>query len=255
MTLNIKRTDRKWFLTPVKKNIYNYQMIEDGDRVAVGLSGGKDSSTLFYILSALQKQLPIKFDLVPITLTLGFDDMDITPLINFVSSLEEKLNIEPTLIAKIVFDIRQEKNPCALCANLRRGALYETAKKLNCNKVALGHHLDDAIETFFMNLIFNGQMGIFQPKSYLDRTDITLIRPLISLEESTIIKIVTTKNIPVVKNPCPANKKTKREEIKKLVSSLSEDYSDIRYKFLCAVQNVALENFWNKDQYTKPNIR
>ena len=253
VSLNIKRTDRKWFLTPVKKNIYTYQMIADGDRVAVGVSGGKDSSTLFYILSALQKQMPIKFDLVPITLTMGFDGMDITPLDNFVSSLDSKLHIEPTLIGKIVFDIRQEKNPCALCANLRRGALYEAAKKLNCNKVALGHHLDDAMETFFMNLIFNGQMGLFQPKSYLDRTDITLIRPLVSLEENTIIKIVENKNIPVIKNPCPANKKTKREEIKQLVSSLSKEYPDIRYKFFYAIQNVNLDNFWNPEHYTTDN--
>ncbi|MEW6623409.1 MAG: ATP-binding protein [Bacillota bacterium] len=248
-SLDIKRTDRKWFLTPVKKTIFQYHMIDHGDKIAVGLSGGKDSSTLFYILTFLQKQMPVKFELVPISLTLGFEDMDISPLRDFVSRLGNTLYIEPTLIGKIVFDLRQEKNPCALCANLRRGALYDTAKKLGCNKVALGHHLDDAIETFFMNLVFNGQMGIFQPKSFLDRKKITVIRPLITLEESSIISIAKAKKIPVVKNTCPANKKTKREEMKKLVSELSRSYPDIRYKFLCAAQNIQLENFWNEDQY------
>ncbi len=249
MELTIKKTDRKWFLTPVRKTISKYEQINDGDKIAVGLSGGKDSSALFYILTALKKEMPIKFDLVPITLTLGFDGMDINPLIDYVSQLGYELNVEETLIGKIVFDVRQEKNPCALCANLRRGALYQTAKQLGCNKVALGHHLDDAIETFFMNFIFNGQMSIFQPKSFLDRQKITLIRPMLALEENTIIKIVQSKNIPVVKNTCPANKKTKREEIKQLITNLSKSYPDIRYKFLHAVQNIKLEKFWNEDIY------
>jgi tRNA 2-thiocytidine biosynthesis protein TtcA len=249
MDFSVRKTDRKWFLTPIKRTIIKYNQISNGDKIAVGLSGGKDSSTLFYILTVLQRELKIDFNLIPITLDLGFENMDLNPLVKYVKELDHELYIEKTHIGRIVFEVRQEKNPCALCANLRRGALYETAKRLGCNKVALGHHLDDAIETFFMNLIFNGQFGIFQPKSFLDRKQITIIRPMIALEENKIKNIVKNKNIAVIENTCPANKKTKREEIKSLVSELSKKYPDIRYKFLTAAQNVNIESFWNDDQY------
>lgn len=249
MFLKVAKTDSKWFLTPVKKTILQYRMIEPGDRVAVGLSGGKDSSVLFYTLTILQKHLPFHFDLVPICLTLGLDHMDLSPLAELVENLGNKLHVKHTLIGKIVFEVRQEKNPCSLCANLRRGALYETAKALGCNKAALGHHLDDAIETFFMNLVFNGRMGTFQPKTYLDRKDITVIRPLICLEERTIQGIVRAKGIPVIQNTCPAYKKTKREEIKQLVNELSKRYPDIRQKFLVAAKNVDISRFWNPEDY------
>ncbi len=245
MDIRPVKTDNKKFLTPVKKAMQQYRMLEPRDRIAVGLSGGKDSSTLFYILTLLQRQLPFKFELIPITLTLGFENMDISPLKDYVDGLGNKLHIKATHIGRIVFDIREEKNPCALCANLRRGALYNTAKSLGCNKAALGHHLDDAIETMLMNLLFNGKLGVFQPKSYLDRRDITVIRPMIFLQEKTIESIVKAKGIPVIKNTCPANKKTKREEMKGLVEELSRRYPDIRYKFLHAVQNVELKDFWN----------
>ena len=246
MEIRPVKADNKKFLTPVKKAMQKYNMLEPGDRIAVGLSGGKDSSTLFYILTLLQKQLPLEFDLVPITLALGFDDMDISPLEKFVNDLGSRLHIKPTQIGRIVFDVRNEKNPCSLCANLRRGALYNTAKSLGCNKAALGHHLDDAIETLLMNLVFSGRLGVFHPKSYLDRRDITVIRPMIFLEEKTIGKIVKSRNIPVIENTCPANKNTKREEMKMLVDRLSRQYPDIRYKFLHAIQSVNPDDFWNK---------
>lgn len=247
MTIKVKKTDNKWFLTPVKRAVAEYGMIQEGDRIAVGLSGGKDSSTLFYIMTILQQQLPFHFELVPICLTLGFENMDISPLAEYVEKLGSKLYVKSTLIGKVIFDVRQEKNPCSLCANMRRGALYDAAKSLGCNKAALGHHLDDAFETFMMNLIFNGRMGTFQPRTYLDRRDITVIRPMLYLEERSIQNIVKTKGIPVIKNTCPVNKKTKREEMKNLISQLSINYPDIRYKFLNAVKNVELTNFWNTD--------
>ncbi len=175
--------------------------------------------------------------------------MDISLLKKFIASLDAELHVENTFISKIIFDIRREKNPCALCANLRRGALYNVAQSLNCNKVALGHNLDDALETFLMNLLFNGKMSVFQPKSFLDRKKITVIRPLITLEEDTIKKIAKAKSIPVVKNTCPVDKKTKREEVKQLVNVLSKQYPDIRHKFLTAVKNADLESFWNIEQY------
>lgn len=245
MEIRPVKSDNKKFLTPVKKAMQKYRMLEAGDRIAVGLSGGKDSSVLFYILTLLQKQLPFEFQLVPISLTLGFENMDISPLADFVESLGSELYVKPTHIGRIVFDVRKEKNPCSLCANLRRGALYNAAKSLGCNKAALGHHLDDAIETLFMNLIFNGRLAVFQPKSYLDRKDITIIRPMIFLQEKTIENIVKSRNVPVITNTCPANKNTKREEIKGLVKQLNRCYPDIRYKLLHALQNVSQRNFWN----------
>lgn len=244
MNLKLSNTENKRLLKPFRKTILDYNMIKEGDRVAVGLSGGKDSSTLLYLLTLLQKQVPFHFDIVPVTLTLGFEGMDLSPLQQFVESLGHELHIKETNISQIVFDIRQEKNPCSLCANLRRGILYDYAKSLGCNKVAYGHHLDDGIETFFMNLLFGGKLGVFKPVSYMDRLDITLIRPLLAIEEKTIIQFVNAKQIPIIHNPCPADKHTKREEMKKLVEDLSEKYPNVRQNFFNAVTNVQEDNFW-----------
>ncbi|WP_350344187.1 ATP-binding protein [Proteinivorax tanatarense] len=250
MDLSMKKADKQRYLTPTRKWVEKYNLIESGDKIAVGMSGGKDSSVLFYILTILQKQFPFHFDLVPITLDMGFEEtVDILPLKKFVDELEYNLVIEQTSIAKIVFDIKKEKNPCSLCANLRRGALNNVAKKYECNKVALGHHLDDGIETFFMNLLFNSKMGIFKPKTYLDKKDITVIRPLLAIEESTIKNIINKKSIPVIKNPCPADKNTKREEIKQLIKDLSIKYPEIRQKFLKGAQNIDVKEFWRTDYF------
>ncbi|WP_353893811.1 ATP-binding protein [Proteinivorax hydrogeniformans] len=244
MDLSVKKSD-KHFLTPTRKWVEEYNLIEPNDKIAVGLSGGKDSSTLFYILTVLKKQFPFDFELVPITLDMGFDaEVDLVPLKKFVSELEYDLIVEPTDIAKIIFDIRQEKNPCSLCANLRRGALNNIAKDYGCNKVALGHHLDDGIETFFMNLLYNSKMAIFKPKTYLDRKDITVIRPLLAVEEKSIKNIINAKNIPVIHNPCPADKNTKREEIKELVNELSKKYPKIRTQFLKGAKTIDIGEFW-----------
>ncbi len=248
MMIYLTNNERLRLMKPIKKTVQTYGMIEKGDRVAIGLSGGKDSSTLLYLLTALQKQLPFPFEIIPITLTLGFEGVDLSPMKEFVSRLGYDLHIQETTIGQVVFDIRKEKNPCSLCANMRRGTLYEYAASLGCNKVALGHHLDDGLETFFMNLLYNGKMGTFQPKTYLDRSNITIIRPLIAIEEEKIIKFVQAKNIPVIHNPCPANKKTKREEVKDLVKGLSIQYPDLRQKFLHGVSHVELQDFWNIDE-------
>ncbi len=245
MKILYKKRDDKKLLIPVKKAMGRYNMLKPGDRIAVGLSGGKDSSALLYMLTLFQKQLPFKFELVPICLDLGFDGVNFRPLEGYVNALGHRLYIKSTSIGRIVFEIRDEKNPCSLCANLRRGALYNAAKALDCNKVALGHHLDDVIETLLMNLLFNGKLAVFQPKSYLDRRDITIIRPMIFIEEKTIEHTVNTRGIPIVDNNCPANKKTKREEMKSLIRELSNRYPDIRYRILRAIQNVNPGDFWN----------
>lgn len=244
MILKLSNSENKRLLKPMRKTILQYNMIEEGDRLAVGLSGGKDSSTLLYLLTLLQKQLPFRFEIVPISLTLGFDGMDLSPMQKFVNDLGHELHIKETNISQVVFDIRQEKNPCSLCANLRRGILYDYAKALGCNKVAYGHHLDDGIETFFMNLLFGGKLGVFQPVSYMSRLDISLIRPMIAIEENSIIQFVKAKEIPIIHNPCPADKHTKREEMKELINHLSDKYPNIRQNFFNAVTNVKEEDFW-----------
>lgn len=246
--MSFKKKDNQLYYNPIRRAILNHGMIRSGDKVAVGMSGGKDSTSLLYFLNMIskQKRLGFEFELVPISLDMGFE-MDITPLKMFVSSLGYTLEIVPTNIAEVVFDIKKERSPCSLCAKLRRGILYNKAKELGCNKVALGHHLDDAIETYFMNFLFHGQMASFEPKSYLNKTDITLIRPLLYLREQEIIRFVKREELPIIFNPCPVDKKTKREEIKHLISALSETYEDIREKFIMGMEQGTAENFWNKE--------
>lgn len=247
--MTFKKKDNQLYYNPIRRAILNHGMIQPGDKVAVGMSGGKDSTSLLYFLDTIskQKRLGFEFELVPISLDMGFE-MDITPLKTFVTSLGYNLEIVPTNIAQVVFDIKKERSPCSLCAKLRRGILYNRAKELGCNKVALGHHLDDAIETYFMNFLFHGKLTSFEPKSYLSKTDITLIRPLLYLKEQEIIRLVKREQLPVIFNPCPVDKKTKREEIKQLVSSLSENYEDIREKFVMGMEQGTEANFWPKER-------
>ncbi len=248
MELALSNSTNKKLLIPVKKAITDFTLIEDGDRVAVGLSGGKDSSTLLYILTMLQRRLPISFEIVPISLSLGFPDTDLDPMKEFTDALGQPLHVLDTANGKILFDVRKEKNPCSLCANMRRGILNDAAKKLGCNKVALGHHLDDALETFFMNFFFNGRLGTFQPETYQDQSGITVIRPMVYLEEQAIIRFIEAKQIPIVHNPCPADKQTRREEVKNLVKQLSLQYPDIRKKFLHAIKHADFSGFWTMEE-------
>jgi tRNA 2-thiocytidine biosynthesis protein TtcA len=245
--MSFKKKDNQIYYNPIRRAVLNHHMIQPGDKVAIGMSGGKDSTSLLYFLDMIskQKRLGFEFEIVPITLAMGFD-VDITPMQEFVENLGYSLDVVPTNIAQVVFDIREERSPCSLCAKLRRGILYNRAKELGCNKVALGHHLDDAIETYFMNFLFHGQLASFEPKSYLSKTDITLIRPLLYIEEKDIIRFVKREELPVIFNPCPVDKKTKREEIKQLISHLAQDYPDIREKFIMGMEQGTTENFWAK---------
>lgn len=240
-----QKKDNQVYYNPLRRAILNHQMIEPGDRVAVGLSGGKDSTTLFYLLDRIAKErrLGFEFELVPITLDMDMG-MDISPLTDFIEKLGYELTVVPTNIATVVFDIRQEKSPCSLCAKLRRGILNQSAKDLGCNKVALGHHGDDAIETYLMNFLFHGKLASFAPVTYLSKVDITLIRPLLYLEETTIKTFVAREELPVIFNPCPVDKKTKREEIKKVVTQLSDSYPLIRQRFIQGMEQGTAENFW-----------
>lgn len=237
----MKKSDNKWFLTKVKQAISKYKMINNGDRVAVGSSGGRDSTSLLYILSMLRDFSHLKFELFAIHLDGGWR-VELKPLKDFCNSRNIPLEVKKYPIGEIIKD---RKGPCALCARLRRGIFHSAALELGCNKVALAHHLDDAIETFFLNLIFTGQMRTFLPSTYLDRTGLTLIRPLVFLPQKTIVSIVKRENLPVIPNPCPFNGKTKREEIKNLVTFLAKSYPDLREKFLNAVQSTRRDGFWN----------
>ncbi len=241
----MRRSDGKWYLTRVKRTIYSCKMIADGDRVAVGISGGKDSAALLYILRIFQRHSPVDFEIMPVYVDLGWP-ASIEPMHILTEKLKLSLHVENTAIARIVFETRREKNPCALCANMRRGALHQAAIKLGCNKVALGHHLDDAIQTFMINLIYTGKMDTFKPVTYLDRTDLYLIRPLIQLPESVLVSLVKRERLPLFKNPCPVSGKTKRKEMEKLVNELSVRYPDLREKWRSALVNSVI---WNKSDH------
>lgn len=235
--------DAKWYLTKVKKACKQYAMIEEGDRVAVGISGGKDSSALLYIMEQLQRHLPVDFEVVPIYVDLGFG-MEMLELEEFCRSLGYELVTQKTQIQEIVFEVRKEKNPCSLCAKMRKGALVSKAKELDCNKLALGHHLDDAAETFFLNLLYTGKLGSFAPNLYLDRRDITMIRPMVYLAEKTIQSVVDSKGLPQVKNECPVDGSTKREEMKAFVAGIEKQYPDFRDKFKSALENIDKSGIW-----------
>lgn len=243
-----KKKDNQNYYNPLRRAILTHQMIEAGDKVAIGMSGGKDSTTLFVLLDQIRRQqrLGFDFEIVPIALDLGFEGCDLSPMKDFVKTVGYQLEIVPTNIAKVVFDIREEKSPCSLCAKLRRGILYNHAHELGCQKVALGHHVDDALETYLMNFLFHGRLNSFEPKSYLTKTQVSLIRPMIYLEEKQIIRFVKREELPVVFNPCPVDKKTKREEIKQLVTRLAKTYPDIREKFIMGMERGTNEDFWTE---------
>lgn len=236
----MRRSDGKWYLTRVKRTVYRYRMIGHGDNVAVGLSGGKDSAALLYILNLFRKHSPFKFNLQAVYVHLGWP-IELDKLHEMVDKLNIKMHVEQTAIARVVFERRQEKNPCALCANLRRGALHQAARKLGCNKVALGHHLDDAIHTFLMNLIYTGRMGTFKPVTYLDRADLHMIRPLIQLPESTLAALAKRENLTLLNNPCPVSGKTKRKEMAELFNELVIRYPDLHDKWRSALSGSP---FW-----------
>jgi len=227
-------------LSRVRCCVDDYNMIQDGDTIAVGVSGGKDSLLTLAAMASLRRFYPKKFDLVAITLDGGTPGLDLSPLDDYCARLEVPFHKIPVPIYEIVFEIRKEKNPCALCANLRRGALNSELQRLGLSKIALGHHYDDAVETMLMNLIFEGRIGCFQPVTYLDRSGITQIRPLLYVEEQDVKRAVERLQLPVCKNPCPANGSSRREEVKLLLDSLQERYPDLKKKIFGAVQRYPL---------------
>lgn len=231
-------------LSRVRKAVTDYNMIQEGDKIAVGVSGGKDSIALLYCLNALRRFYPEKFSIVAVTLSLGNPGFDISSLIKLYKCLDIDYHIEETNIAKIVFDIRKEKNPCSLCSNMKRGAFYGTAKKLGCNKAAFGHHRDDVIETLLLSLFHEGRINTFSPVTYLDRRDITLIRPLIYIEEKMISSFVRSENIVPLKSGCRVDNLTKRKLIKDNIENLTEENPNIRDNLFGAIMRNGM-NGWH----------
>lgn len=220
-----------------RQAVDQYELIQEGDRIAVGISGGKDSLTLLYALAGLKRFYPKKFEIEAITVDFGIDGMDFTPIQSLCEELQVHYTIVSTEIKKIVFDVRKEENPCSLCAKLRKGALNDAALKLNCNVVAYAHHKDDIIETLLMSLFFEGRIHTFEPKTYLDQTGLTIIRPLMLLSESDVIGFQNKYQLPVVKNLCPADGFTKREEMKVLLKELSKKYPGVKDRIFTSVRN------------------
>ena len=235
----------------MRRCIDDYNMVRDGDRIAVGVSGGKDSLVLLQLLAGLRSYLGKDFSLVAVTIDMGLG-MDYSGVAELCRRLDVPYTIIDTEIAPIIFDYRKEKNPCSMCAKMRRGALNQAILDLGCNKLALGHHYDDAVETFMMNLIYEGRIGCFQPVTDLDRTGIIQIRPMLYIHEKTVDNFASRMALPVVENRCPVDKTTKREEIKQLIFSLSATYPDLKERIFGAMQRYPLPEWEPQGRYKRP---
>ena len=233
-------------LSIMRKGVTKYKMIADGDKIAVGISGGKDSVTLLKLLAEYRRFSPERYDLIAITIDLNFKDnpADFTPIKNLCLELGVPYIVEKTDIGEIVFDARKETNPCSLCSKMRKGALYDIAVKNGCNKVAIGHHADDLIDTFALSLLYEGRLSTFAPKSYLSRADLVLIRPMIMIEEADVISF--SKDLPVVKSCCPANDNTKREYVKEVLSDIGKDVKNVREMIYTALTHPDRYNLFDK---------
>jgi len=233
----------KRILSYVRRGVDDYEMIKDGDKIAVGVSAGKDSLALLCAMAELRRFYPKRFELCAITVDMGFEGADFGAIKALCDELDVEYHVLPTQIAKIIFDVRKEKNPCSLCAKMRRGALYNYAKELGCTSVALGHHFDDVVETFMLNLFYEGRLGCFQPVTYLSNTDIYLIRPMIYMPEKDVRYFASKNALPVVKSPCPADGNTEREQMKQLLHSLEKENKGLRYRIFGAMQRGEIDGF------------
>lgn len=233
-------------LSHVRKAVDDYQMIQPGDKIAVGISGGKDSLTLLYALSTLRRFYPNPFEVVAVTVDLGFQNLKLDKIQELCDDLKVDYHIVSTEIAQIVFEERKETNPCSLCAKMRKGALNTAMKELGCNKIAYAHHKDDVVETMMMSLIYEGRFHTFSPVTYLDRMELTVIRPLIYMNEADVIGFVHKYELPVVKSPCPADGNTKREYVKNLLRTINLDTPGVKNRMFTAIQDGNLKGWMDK---------
>ncbi len=230
-------------LSYVRKAVDDYGMIDEGDKIAVGISGGKDSLTLLYALRSLQRFYPKHFEIEAVTVDLGFDNLNLEKIKVLCSDLGVAYNIIKTDIAQIIFEERKETNPCSLCAKMRKGALNQAVRENGCNKVAYAHHKDDVVETMMMSLIFEGRFHTFSPVTYLDRMQLSVIRPLMYMNEADVIGFVNKYHVPVVKSPCPADGHTKREYIKNLLRQLNLENPGVKERMFTAIQTGSMKGW------------
>lgn len=231
----------------VRRCVDDYGMISAGDRIAVGISGGKDSLVLLSALSHLRRYYPAPFELEAITIDAGFEGMDFSGVEALCGELGVPYTRVPTDIREIVFEARKETNPCSLCAKMRRGALNTTLKARGCSKLALGHHFDDAVETFMMSLLYEGRLNCFSPVSYMDRMEVTMIRPMLYVGERRSANMAAALSLPVVTSTCPMDRTSKRREVKDLLDTLSRTYPDLRSRIFSAMQRLPLPG-WEKHE-------
>ncbi len=242
----------KTVLGCVRKADNDFDMIAPGDRIAAGVSGGKDSLLLLEALALYRRFSGKDFELRACMVTLGLEPFDTSGIEERCARLGVPLTIRKTEIAKVIFDIRHETNPCALCAKMRRGVLTDLARELGCGKLALGHHREDVLETLLMSLIFEGRIHTFHPVTYLSRSEITVIRPLVYVPEKHIIHMKKVLDLPVVENPCPADRHTRRQEMKELLAALAKKYPNVRELMLSALQNSEQYGLWDRKIVGKP---
>lgn len=233
-------------MSVARKAIDDYEMIQEGDKIAIGISGGKDSLALLYALHGLKQFYPKKFEIVAISVHLGYEDMDFSPVQELCDSMGVDYHLVKTDIGNIVFQMRKEDSPCSLCSKMRKGALNDKAKELGCNKVAYGHHKDDVVETMMLSLIYEGRFHSFAPVTYLDRMDLTLIRPLLYLKEADVIGFMHKYELPVVKNSCPVDGHTKREYVKNLLSDINAEAPGVKERMFSAISNGNLRGWSDK---------
>ena len=235
----------------VRRCVEDYNMIETGDRIGVGVSGGKDSLALLVLLAQLRQYNSNPFTIDAITIDMGLG-MEYTEIQKLCDDMNVPFHLIKTEIGPIIFNHRKEKNPCSMCSKMRRGALNQALLDLGLNKLALGHHYDDAVETFVMSLIYEGRISCFQPVTDLDRTGIIQIRPMLYIHERTVDSFATRQNLPVLANRCPVDKNTKREEIKQLVYNLSATYPDLKERIFGAMQRLPLPEWAPNGRYKRP---
>lgn len=233
----------KKILSLLRRCVEDYDMIQTGDRVAVGVSGGKDSLVLLAALARLSRFYPKRFTVEAFTVDMGIEGMDFSEVARFCRDLDVPYHILPTQINKVIFETRKEKNPCALCAKMRKGSLHEGILAHGVHKVALGHHYDDAVETFFLSLFYEGRLSCFQPVTYMDRSDVTQIRPLLYVSESMVRDAAQRLDLPVVHNPCPADGSTKRQEVKDLIAGLEGQYPKLKEYVFSSMQRYPLRGW------------
>ncbi len=245
---------KKHLLSYTRRAVDDYGMIRAGDKIAVGVSAGKDSLTLLHAMAGLRRFYPQPFELVAITVDMGFAGIEANRdkpaagdpyagIRALCEQLDVPYHVVPSEIARIIFDVRKEQNPCSLCAKLRRGALNNAAKDLGCTTVALGHHFDDAVETFMLNLFFEGRIGCFSPVTYLSRVDLRVIRPLLYCPEKEIRAFAATADLPVVPSACPADENTEREAMKQLLAKLERENRGLRHRIFGAMQRGEIDGF------------